>query len=303
MTVEIKTLFRVSGDESAKTNTITRYTLYSEDENGNPKDVNVNVLDAWLRGKNNLRGRITRSGVGTYSVEFIISVEIGVYHLDVTMDGRPIFRKGDIQLDVTASDPIRARLNFEMEGQGLYGGRVGEHAEFTLIVKDDYGKLVGIDSSGLQLILQGPTTLYGKIGVEGPGRYRASFVVSQAGEYDVDVIYDKNKVLEKNRVKFSNRTDPSRSVVSNVPERVRSNTDVHFTITSKDSRGGPIHIGGDNWEATASGPERVNKLQIQDHDNGQYTVTTLLPLQGVYSFEVRCAGIVASNSPVKIRVD
>jgi len=236
-------------------------------------------------------------------VEFIISVEIGVYHLDVTMDGRPIFRKGDIQLDVTASDPIRARLNFEMEGQGLYGGRVGEHAEFSLIVKDDYGKLVGIEAAGLQLILQGPTTLYGKIGVEGPGRYQASFVVSQAGEYDIDVIYDKNKVLEKNRVKFSNRTDPSRSVVSNVPERVRSNTDVHFTITSKDSRGGPIHIGGDNWEATANGPERVNKLQIQDHDNGQYTVTTLLPLQGVYSFEVRCAGIVASNSPVKIRVD
>jgi len=303
MSAEIRTLFRVSGDESAKVNTITRYTLYSEDEDGNFKDVNVNVLDAWLRGKTNLRGRITRSDVGTYSVEFIISAEPGVYHLDVTMDGRPIFRKGDVQIDVTAHDPVRSRLNFEMEGFGLYGGRCGEHAEFSINVKDEYGKHVGIDVTGLEVVVQGPTSIRAQLGVEHQGKYKATFVINQAGVYDIDVIYDGRKVLEKNTVKFSNRTDPSKSVISNVPERVRSNTDVHFVITSKDSRGGPIHVGGDNWEAVASGPERVSKLVIHDNDNGTYSVTTLLPLQGVFSFEVRCQGVVASNSPVKIRVD
>jgi len=303
MTSEIRTLFRVEGDESAKINSVTRYTLYSEDEGGNLKDVNVNVLDAWLRGKTNLRGRIVRSDVGTYKVEFIISAEPGVYHLDVTMDGRPIFRKGDVQLDVTSHDPVRARLSFEMEGSGLYGGRTGDTAEFSLTVKDDYGKHVGIDVTGLQVLIEGPTTIRAQIGVETQGKYRASFIVNQAGVYDIDVIYDTKKVLEKNTVKFSNRTDPSRSIISNVPERVRSNTDVNFLITSKDSRGGPIHVGGDDWEAVASGPERVSKLVIHDNDNGTYSVTTLLPLQGVYSFEVRCQGILASNSPVKIRVD
>jgi len=303
MTSEIRTLFRVEGDDSAKTNTATHYTLISEDEDGELKDVNINDLDAWLRGKSNLRGRITRKNVGTYSVEFILSGEAGVYHLDVTLNGRPIFKKGDIQIDVTGVDPVKARLSFEMDGKGLYGGRVGENSEFNIVVKDDFGKHVNIDHHGLQVVLQGPSQVHARIGVESIGRYRASFVVNNAGEYHVDILYDNRKVMEKNLVKFSNQTDPSRSTVTNAPERVRSNTDIQFTIISKDSRGTRIHTGGDDWEALASGPERVMRLTIQDNDDGSYTVTTSLPLQGVYSFDVKFQGAPAGNSPIKIRVD
>jgi len=303
MSSEIKTLFRVEGDETAKANTSSRYTLYSEDENGDPKDVNVSTLDAWLRGQSNLRGRISRVDIGRYSVEFILSTDPGVYHLDVTMNGRPIFRKGDIQLQVTTHDPVRARLSFEMEGYGLYGGRVGDKAEFSILVKSDEGKLANIDAGGLQVVLEGPSFVNARVGVEHSGKYLASFVIEQAGDYHIDVLYDGRKVMEKNLVKFSNRTDASRSIVTNVPERARSNTDIKFGITSKDSRGGPIHVGGDHWEAVATGPERVTRLLIQDNDNGTYSVTTMLPLQGVYSFDVRCQGVNASNSPIKIRVD
>jgi len=303
MSTEIKTLFRVEGDESAKANSNTRYTLFSENEDGDPKDVNPNNLDAWLRGFTNIRGSIARIRAGTYSIDFIVPPDPGTYHLDVTQEGRPIFRKGDIQLEVNSSDPVRARLTFEMEGYGIYGGRVGENAEFNITVKDDYGKPVDIDYKAVQVIIQGQSTVRVGVRPEQVGRYRANFTVDQPGDYHIDILYDNRKVMEKNMVKFSEYTKPSSSTIHNAPDRVRSNTDIQFSIISKDSRGRRINVGGDNWEAIASGPERVTRLVIKDNDDGSYTVTTSLPLQGVYSFDVRCQGESAQNSPIKIRVD
>jgi len=303
MNVEIRTLFRVEGDESAKINTVAHYTLFSEDDNGEPKDVNVNNLDAWLRGRSNVRGRVLRTNVGTYSVEFVLASDPGVYHLDVTLDGRPIFKKGDIQLDVSESDPVRASLNFEFDGQGMSGGRVGDRMHIGVTVKDANGRGVEIDARGLQVTLQGPRQVRAQIGVEYPGKYIASFVIDQAGEFSIQVMYDNRTVMEKDGVRFSNRTNPSNSVVTSFPQRVRNNTEVRFDITSKDSQGARVWIGGDDWESSASGPERVSKLQIQDNDNGTYTVTTLFPQPGDYTFDVRCQGIPVANGPFKIRVD
>jgi len=302
MSVEIKTLFRVSGDEVAQVNEITRYTLFAEDENGVPKDVNPNDLDAWLRGQSNIRGRIVRKDVGTFSAEFILTCELGVYHLDVTLHGRPIFRKGDVPLEVSQFSK-KSKMNFEVDGAGLYGGRCGDRSEMCITVKEPTGRLFEIDPKALRVELNGPSQIHAQIGIENPGRYRATFVVDQPGEYELDVHYSGDKVLEKNKVKFSNRTNPGRSTIQSIPERVRSNVDVTFQIISKDTHGNRVWIGGDDWEATATGPERVNKLIIQDNDDGSYTLTTLLPLQGVYTFDVRCKGVAAGNSPVKIRCD
>jgi len=234
--------------------------------------------------------------------QFILTCELGTYHLDVTLHGRPIFRKGDVPLEVTEFSK-KSKMNFEVDGGGLYGGRVGDRSEMCITVKEPTGKLFEIDPRALRVELNGPSRIQAQIGIENPGRYRATFVVDQAGEYELDVLYSGEKVLEKNRVKFSNRTNPSRSTIQNVPERVRSNTDVTFQIISKDAQGGRVWIGGDDWESTATGPESVDKLIIKDNDDGSYTLMTLLPLQGLYTFDVRCKGVAASNSPVKIRCD
>ena len=49
--LEIRTLYRVEGPESAKANTLVKYTLFSEDESGNLVDVDVHLLDGWMKGK------------------------------------------------------------------------------------------------------------------------------------------------------------------------------------------------------------------------------------------------------------
>jgi len=303
MSFETKTLFRAEGDESAKVNTVAHYTLYSEDEDGRSRDVNVATLDAWLRGNQSIRGRLNRTDVGTYNVEFVVSVDPGIYHLDISMAGRPIFRRGDLQLEVTPNQPVRNRLNFEMDGEGLYGGRVGHNSEFMIKVHDEFGAPAPVDIGGIKVILKGPTTFPAQIKGAGTGHFHASFVPKTAGRYDIELLYDNRQVLDKTTVIITNVTDPSRSMVIDVPERMRSRAEFSFTIISKDSQGTRVSYGGDNWQAVGSGPERISKLVIQDKNDGSYVVTTSLPLQGNYSFDVRLEGQAAANSPVKIRAD
>jgi len=303
MSSETRTLFRAEGDEAAKVNTVAHYTLFAEDDDGHPKDVNISSLDAWLRGPASIRGRINREDVGTYKVEFVISVDPGEYNLDVSMNGRPIFRKGDLTLDVTANQPVRNRLNFEMDGEGLYGGRVGHHTHFIIRVKDEYGAPAPIDLNGLKVILRGPTTFPAQIRGSGPGEFTASYTASAPGRYEIELLYDNRQVLDKTSVTLTNVTDSSRSMVIDAPERIPSKKEFNFTIISKDSSGNRITYGGDHWQAVGSGPDRISTLSIMDKNDGSYIVTTTLPLQGNYSFDVRLEGQPAANSPVKIRAD
>jgi len=303
MSVETRTLFRAEGDEEAKVNTVAHYTVYSEDEDGHLKDVPLSTLDAWLRGNSSIRGRLTRAGVGTYKVEFVISVDPGIYHLDVTMNGRPIFRRGDLQIEITPNEPVRNRLTFEMDGEGLYGGRVGQNLDFIIKVSDEMGHPAHIDMSGLKCILKGPTTFPAQIKTGGTGRFQASFVPKQDGKYEIELLYDNRRVLDKTTVNITNVTAASRSMVIDCPDRMKSRAEFNFTIISKDQSGNRITYGGDNWQAVGSGPERITKLLIVDKNDGSYIVTTMLPLQGNYSFDVRLEGQAAANSPVKIRAD
>jgi len=110
-------------------------------------------------------------------------------------------------------------------------------------------------------------------------------------------------VLDKTTVNITNVTTAARSMVIDCPDRMKSRAEFTFTIISKDNSGNRITYGGDNWQAVGSGPERISKLVIQDKNDGSYLVTTMLPIQGNYSFDVRLEGQAAANSPVKIRAD
>lgn len=281
------------------------YTLYAENEQGELKDVRIADLNAWLRGSSNVRGSIDRQSVGTYKIEFVLAVAPGVYHLDVTSNGRPIFKKGDIELEVTGGGGSlkgSTKLGFEMDGAGLYGGRIGTNSEFYITTKDGSGNRADIDVSSLQVVLHGPSTVYATVNEENVGKYLASFVVDDQGAYDIQIFYDGSMVLEQKGSPFSPATDPSRSVVLDAPSQVRARSQVTFTIISRDSHASNVGIGGDPWQALASGPERISNLVIKDNDDGSYTVNTSLPVPGNYSFDIKCYGTPAENSPIKIKV-
>lgn len=318
--LEVRTLYRVEGPESAKVNTLINFTLFSEDDRGQLVNVDLQLLDCWLKGPAEARGKIARTGTGEYRLEFY-PVTTGVYHLEVTTEGRQIFKKGDITTTITQGEPrVQERLNFELEGHGLHSGRVREPVEITIRVMDSNRRPTEIDLDSLVVEARGPSHKRGVVSSKGNGHYVAAFSVDAIGDYTVHVSYDGRSVIEQPGVKFSDKTSPSHSVITQLPRsEVQSGTAHHFRIQAKgmwcsptantidnwppfsDSRGGTVYVGGDEWEAVASGPERVNHLQITDNLDGTYTGEFILPKPGTYSFEVRLRGQGASNSPFKVK--
>jgi len=300
--LETRTLYRVEGPESAKASTLVKYTLFSEDEHGNLIDVDVKQLDGWMKGPAECRGKVIRVGTGEYNVEFYPAVN-GAYHLEMTTEGKQIFKKGDIVTNVVGNDPrVRDRINFELEGHGLHSGRVRDKTDITIRVSDTNKRAQEIDMDSLEVTISGPSSTRGALSTRGPGIYVASFHVDVPGEYTVVVKYDGRTVIEQPGVSFSDKTAPSQSVITQLPRsEVQINQPQHFRIQSKDSRSNTIHTGGDEWEAVASGPDRVNHLTITDNNDGTYTGEFILPKTGAYSFEVRLKGQTASNSPFKVK--
>jgi len=300
--LETRTLYRVEGPESAKANTLIKYTLFSEDEHNNLVDVEVKQLDGWLKGPSECHGKVIRVKTGEYHIEFYPAAN-GIYHLEVTTEGKQIFKKGDITTTVSGNDPrVRDRINFELEGHGLHSGRIREKTDITIRVSDTNKRPTDIDIDGLEVLIDGPSHTRGALASRGPGTYVASFQIDVAGDYTVTVTYDGRNVIEQPSVSFSDKTSPSASIISQLPRNeVQINAAQHFRIQSKDSRGNTIHTGGDEWEAVASGPERVSHLTITDNNDGTYTGEFILPKVGTYSFEVRLKGQTASNSPFKVK--
>jgi len=300
--LETRTLYRVEGPESAKTATLVKYTLFSEDERGSLIDVDVGQLDGWMKGPAECRGKVLRVGTGEYNVEFYPAVP-GVYHLEMTTEGKQIFKKGDITTTVAGNSPrVRDRINFELEGHGLHSGRIRERTDITIRVSDSNKRPTDIDMGSLEVNITGPSQTRGALAARGGGQYTATFQVDVAGEYKVIVQYDGRTVIEQPGVNFSDKTSANQSVISQLPRNdVQINVAHHFRIQSRDSRGNAIRTGGDEWEAVASGPERVNHLTITDNNDGTYTGEFILPKTGAYSFEVRLKGQTVSNSPFKVK--
>jgi len=300
--LEVRTLYRVEGPESAKVNTLISFTLFSEDDRGQLVNIDVNQLDTWLKGPGEARGKVARTGTGEYRLEFYPSVH-GVYHLEVTTEGRQIFKKGDITTTITQGEPrVQERLNFELEGHGLHSGRLREPVEINVRVMDSNRRPTSIDLESLSVEVRGPSNKRGVVSSKGNGHYVAAFSVDVVGDYTVHVSYDGRSVIEQPGVKFSDKTSPTHSVITQVPRsEVQAGAPHQFRIQSKDSRGSTVYVGGDEWEAVASGPERVNRLQITDNLDGTYTGEFILPKPGTYSFEVRLRGQGASNSPFKVK--
>jgi len=298
-------LYRVEGPEQVKANTVASFTLLAEDEDGNLKDVNPSQLDGWLRGPGEIRGRIAKIRDGEFAVDFIPQ-NAGVYDLDITTNGKPIFRKGDITTTVTEHAPrVTDKIAFELEGYGLYGGRVGEAVDITLKVTDENkAPRDDLDLDSLEVEAHGPHSSRAQISHKGRGEYVATFSVGHEGEYTVEVKYDGKLVMEQPGVKFSGETSPGRSEVLNVPStKVRCGQRIHFKIISRTHSGAQVGTGGDQWQATSSGPERVNHLVLTDNNDGSYTGEFIIPKPGTYSFDIRLNGSAAKNSPFSVSAD
>jgi len=228
----------------------------------------------------------------------------GNYYLDVTMSGRSIFTKSDMTTEVKTDAQLdRPRITFELEGQGIHAGRAGEMSSFTIRVSTGNGAPIDIDHTRLKVSCTGPQTIQATIQRQTTGTYLANFMVRNGGDYTLNVVYDSNNVVSQ-KLSFADGTGGNHSVITSLPpSRTRPNTPVRFSIQSKDPSGRLVSIGGDQWQASALGPERVNRLTITDNQNGTYSGEIVFPGTGTFTIDVTLDGVHAQNSPFKIVVE
>jgi len=299
----VKTFYSVCGPQESEVNAICEYELNATGEDNNPKDVAQSELKGWLRGPQDVEATIRRERLGVYKV--IVRPRLaGNYYLDVTMTGRSIFTKTDMVTEVKTDAQLdRPKITFELEGQGIHAGRAGETSSFTVRVSSGNGAPIDIDHTRLKVTCSGPQTVHATIQRQSMGVYLATFVVRSGGEYTLTVVYDSNNVVTQ-KVSFADGTSASHSVITSLPpSRTRPNTPVRFSIQAKDSSGRHVSIGGDQWQASALGPERVNRLTITDNQNGTYSGEIIFPAPGAYTIDVTLDGSHAQNSPFKINVE
>jgi len=283
-----------------------KYELRASGEDNRPKDVDINQLKGWLRGPPDFEATISQGSTGLYYVVCRPTTP-NVYYLDVQIGGRPIFSKTDMQTEIGSAVVLEhAKLFFELEGHGIHAGRVAEESKFHIKTKNERGSPMDVDMRGLGVACVGSHKVDVNVSRESMGSYVARFRVMVAGTYTIRVTYDDGMQVKEvltQPVEFSDASSGRNSNLINLPpQQVRHNTPVHFAIQTKDQNGKTVSVGGDEWSAVSTGPERVSHIIITDNLNGTYSGEIIFPSTGNYSVAVMLNGEHANNSPFKVSV-
>jgi len=138
----------------------------------------------------------------------------------------------------------------------------------------------------------------------GAGLYSAAFQVQRPGEYNLLVRYKPEREFKEvlaHKICFSEESH--HGSLFNLPTGTqRPNQAVRFCIQSRDRNNIDVVVGGDPWQAVASGPDKVTHLILTDQRNGTYTGEITFPSQGIYNVMVTLNGDHAEKSPFKVTV-
>jgi len=216
-----------------------------------------------------------------------------------------LFQPSALVTQVIEQEATSETIAFDLSGDGLYNGRVGDTMEFSISTKTK-GQLTDLNLNQLQAYCTGAgKKLNLNITRTQKGKYDASFRVDQPGQYHVVVKYKPDDswhdVIDQT-VNVSEGT--SGGYLYNIPRaQIRSHSPVNFNIQSTDSMGNKVLSGGDEWQATSNGPSKVEKLLITDLSDGTYSCEIIFPSTGNYTIQILLDGKrEAKESPLKFSV-
>jgi len=297
-----QTLFSIGGPSTARPNTNLVYTLSTTDGHKQcPKNVDVKHLEAWLRGPQEVQCKVTHAALGEYRIEGT-PFQPGSYYIDVAYGGRKIFKPTDFTTELIGGDNQSHSLHFEMDGDGLFNARTRTNSTFSMKVRY-LGEPTDIDTNLLEVLVSKEGDCFGAhVERQGVGHYYCTFRVEKPGEYSMVVRYkpeNEYKEVLSQRVTFSDASHIG--ILFNIPTGTQApKTTVRFGIQSRDSKGIDVCVGGDPWQATASGPDRVTHLLLTDQRNGTYTGEIIFPARGIYTVNVHLNGVPAEKSPFRV---
>jgi len=226
----------------------------------------------------------------------------GKYKLDVTFKGQKLFPQ-QVETEITGGGSTSQTLSFELIGDGLHNGRIGENCSFSISVTSA-GKPCDIDLGSLQAQCIGKKTTSLKPVRSSAGKYNVNFKVLEAFEHRIVVKYNVDGewqgVIDQ-KVHFSD--DSFGGYIVKVPtDKVKANSEVKFEIQSVDVLGEKVKTGGDSWQALVAGPEPVNNILITDQRDGTYKCEIKFQYRGTFSVQVVMGEVEAKGSPFKVVV-
>lgn len=299
-----KTYFGISGPGNGITGETLVYILSVTGDNGSTKNVpDMNKIEAWLKGSTQTtQCVVSHPKDGQYNLTCSVNSK-GHYKLDVKFGGKNLF-SSELETEITEVGATSQSLKFELDGDGLHNGRIGEENNFNIYVTCA-GTPCDIEISSLQAQCVGTRTYPLKVTRRSEGKYISSFKVGEPGNYNIVVKYhnnDKWQDVIQQPVVFSDETFGG-YIVKKPDERVRVNNTCFFDIQSVDVMGEKVLSGGDIWQTMASGPERVDDITVLDQRDGTYRCELKFTTRGTYSLQVVLRGEVeATGSPLKFVV-
>jgi filamin len=189
------------------------------------------------------------------------------------------------------------------EGPGLKGGKTGRTNPITIHAVDADGNAVPHGGDPFVVGIVGPEAVVPKIQDNGDGTYSVDYVVATPGEYEIDITLHGTPIKDSPfHVVIKPDVDASKCYAEGPGlERAFDNEVATFTIFARDGDDQPKTDGGDNFQLDINGPSEVS-YNVQDNDDGTYTVTYEPLVAGDYSINVHLNGKSIKNAPFQISV-
>jgi uncharacterized protein (DUF2141 family) len=219
---------------------------------------------------------------GAYAEWAVEWVEAGKHTLNVTLGG--VHVKGSpIVVEAEAEEICLA--NSAIGGPGLLDAVAGERAIVTIEAKDVKGNRMVTKETKMSIEGAAGTVQAGGVECTGPGQYKAWFVVTKAGPYEVDI------VVEDTKERFSicgrcvaGRTDVEKCVLHGSESYVVAGQKGSLQVVRYDKAGNLVtNAAGDvEIRVNCSGPGQMGHVLLERDQGGlevQYSATA----EGTYT--------------------
>ena len=248
---------------------------------------------------------------GTYSASYTPS-EAGQYTVQVQLSPKPDMAEvpeGTTFTDVKNSPAhpnIKATVSAghsTAEGPGLHSPHSDAPTHFTITARDKHGNQVPEGGAHFDVVVSGPSGTLKPVPHDNhDGTYPVNYTPTEKGPHTIAVTQNGAHIQGS---PFHVDVRPSVSgghSTAEGPGLHSPYTDVptHFTVTSRDKHGEPVHEGGHKPEVTISGPSGTLHPEVHDNGDGTYTVPYTPTEKGAHTIAVNQGGHPIRDSPFHV---
>ena len=228
---------------------------------------------------------------GTYQVFYTPRIE-GNHVVDITFNGTPI-KNSPMNVMIKAARPDPAKC--KAYGPGLEGGEAHEPALFTIEARNCLGDQITSGGHPFVVTVKDPhgATIPAKCVDNRNGTYSCEYLPQEVGDYIVNITLQGQNVAQApykvNIEENSKMASPFKSYMEGpgLEPGNKCTEPCTFTIHAVYPNGQKKTTGGDNFECMITDPNRAPlRAQLQDNNNGTWTVTYQPTDPGKYHVEV-----------------